>query len=99
MAITNVAVGTSATQIYSSTGETCVVSAFFCNYSGSTVTFSVYLGASASNSTLVLKDISLNASDTYIFNTERMVLANSEKILAVASSSSAITATISYSNI
>lgn len=103
MAISNTSINNTNTDIYVSSGETCVVSAFFCNHDNATaITFSLYLvpsGGSVGTGSIILKNISLNASDTYIFNTERMVLGNGDKLVAIASNTGLVTATISYSSI
>lgn len=102
MALNNTAVLSSATDIYTSVGETCVVSAFFCNYSASPVTVSIFAvpsGGSATDDTVILKNISINASDTYILNTERMILDDGDKIVAVANTAGAVTAIVSSTSV
>lgn len=102
MALTNTAVLSLATDIYTSTGETCVVSAFFCNYSAAPVTISVYAvpdGGVADNTTIILKDLDINATDTYILNTERMILDDGDRLVAVANEDSRVTATVSSTSV
>ena len=102
MALSNTAVLSSATDIYVSTGETCVVSAFFCNYSSSPVTinlFAIAEGGAANDGAIIFKNLSINANDTFIFNTERLILADGDKLVASASSAGAVTATVSSTSV
>lgn len=102
MALNNTAVLSSATTIYTSTDETCVVSAFFCNYSLSPVTISVYAvpdGGVADDTTIILKDLDINATDTYILNTERMILGDGDRLVATASAAGRVTATVSSTSV
>lgn len=103
MAISNAAVPlTTPSAIYTSTNSTAITNVYFCNYSGSTVTVDVYLvpsGGSASNSTIIYKSISIPASNTFVMDTEKLILGNGDTLRASASAGSAVTATISYLSI
>lgn len=97
--ITNTVLTTSSASIHTSTGTTAVVTVYFCNTSGSTRTFSLYAvpaAGSVSDGTQILKNVSVSASDTYIMNSERLVLANGESLHAVASANTSITATVNW---
>jgi hypothetical protein len=100
MAIAQTTLTTSIASIYTSTGVSAVTTMFFLNNSGATVTFSVLLKAGAGTGTLaangILKEISLIAGDTYIFNSEKIILDTGDQIQAVASAGSAVVTTISY---
>lgn len=102
MALANTAVGATNTDIYTSSGETCVVTMYFCNYTGTARTISIYAvasGGSADDTTVIVKDLSIVAYDTYTLSTDRLVLANGDKITAIADAGSAITATVSYASV
>ena len=102
MALANVAVGNTDTDIYTSSGETCVVTMYFCNYSGATVTLSIHAvenGGSVADGSLIAKDITITAADTYVLSTDRLILANGDKISAIASAGSSVTATVSYASV
>lgn len=102
MALSNTPVLSSATDIYTSVGETCVVSAFFCNYSTNPVDinlFAVPSGGSATNSSIIFKSLTINASDTFILNIERIVLDDGDKLVCSASTSGAVTATVSSTSV
>jgi hypothetical protein len=99
MAIENTAVGATNTDIYTSSGETCAITMYFCNYSGTSRTISLYVvpsGDSADDTTIIVKDVAIVASDTYILSGDRLILANGDKVVAIADAGSAITATVSY---
>lgn len=101
MAITNSAVtDSSAANIYASTGETCVVTLYIANYTGSSVSANVYLvpaAGTAGTSNIIIPNLQIAAYDTYIMNSERLVLGNGDMIQANANTASALTATVSYS--
>jgi hypothetical protein len=102
MALANTAVAASNTDIYTSSGETCVVTMYFCNYSGVTRTLTLYAvpsGESADNTSIIVKDVEIIAADTYTLSTDRLILANGDKITAIADAGSAITATVSYASV
>lgn len=103
MAITNSAViNSSAANIYASSGETTVVTMYLTNYTGSSVTANVYLvpaAGTAGTSNIILPNIIIGAYDSYIMNTERIVLGNGDMIQANANTASAVTATVSYTDV
>ena len=99
MALSQASIGTSVTVLYTSTGQSATTCLFACNITGAPVTFSLYLvpsGDTPGNGNIVLQDLSIPGGDTYMMNTEKLVLENGDTIQAVAGSSSAITASLSY---
>ena len=103
MAITNSAVtNLSAANIYASSGETTVVTMYLANYTGSSVTANVYLvpaAGTAGTSNIIIPNITISAYDSYVMNTERLVLGNGDMIQANANTGSAVTATVSYTDV
>lgn len=102
MAIINTTLNTSVANIYSSSGNSVVVTAFICNTDSSARTFNLYAvpaAGTAGTSNQILKSISVNAGDTYIMNSERLVLANGETLQANASVNSVLVATVSYTGV
>ena len=103
MAIVNNSVtNSSAANIYASSGETCVVTLYIANYTASAVTANVYLipaSGTASNSNIIIPNLQIAGYDTYIMNTERLVLGNGDMIQANANTGSALTATVSYTGV
>jgi len=102
MAINNVAIGTSATALYTSTGQSATTCLFACNTSGGAVTLSLYIvpnGDTPGNGNIVLDELSIPAGDTYMMNAEKIVLENGDSIQGVAGTGSALVSTISYVSI
>ena len=99
MALSQSTLTTSASAVYTSTGINAVTTMYLCNYSVSDRTVSIYLvqsAGSAGNSNIIYKDVPIAAGDTYIIDTERLVLANGDSVQALASATSSITMTVSY---
>jgi hypothetical protein len=102
MAITNTTIGTTATIVYTSSGNSAVSVIYVCNTSASTVTFDVHLtpfGEGAVVTNQIYKEISLDAGDTYILDTEKIFLGNQDRIVMIASDSSALRCTVSFVNV
>ena len=102
MAITITTLTSSAANIYASTGNSVVVTAFFCNTDSSAVQFNLYAvpsAGTAGTSNQILKNVVVNAGDTYIMNTERLVLSNSETLQANANVNSVLISTVSYTGV
>ena len=99
MAITNTTLTGTASSIYTSTGDSVVVTIYLCNTDSSARTVNLYAvpsAGTAGTSNQIYKDLSINAGDTHITTTERLVLANGDSLQANASASSVVVATVSY---
>jgi len=100
MAITNANIGTSATAIYTSSGNNVVSLLYFCNTSGSTKTINLYMvpsGQSLNGAQIynqVYANYSIVTSDTLVVSQEKVVLGNGDAIYANANAATGITATI-----
>lgn len=102
MAIVNTSLATSAANIYASSGNSVVVTVYLCNTDTVARTVNMYLvpaAGTAGAANQIIKDLSLAPSDTYIMNTERLVLANGEMLQADADANSVVTATVSYTGV
>lgn len=102
MSIINTTLNTSVANIYASSGNSVVVTAFFCNTDASARTFNLYAvpaAGTAGTGNQILKSVTVNAGDTYIMNSERLVLANGETLQANASVNSVVVATVSYTGV
>jgi hypothetical protein len=102
MALINTTLTTAVANIYASTGNSVVVTAFVCNTDSSARTFNLYAvptSGTASTSNQILKEVSINAGDTYIMNSERLILANGETLRANASVNSVLVVTVSYTGV
>ena len=99
MAITQAgAVGTSATTMYTSTNQTAITCMFFMNDNAAARTLDVHVvknGATAAATNKIVKTINIDGADTYVINTEKLVLENGDMIQCVASHASSIYGTIS----
>ena len=100
MAISNRVLTTSAANIYTSSGNTVISTMYFCNYDSSARTIDLWAlpnGATVANVNYqIYKSVQLAAGDTYVVDMEKLVLSNGDKIMAVCSQNSAVTATVSY---
>ena len=99
MAITQAgAIGTGATTVYTSSGTTAITCMFFMNDNASARTLSVHVvqnGGSIANTNQIVKTITIDPADSYVINTEKLVLSNGDTIQCTASVGSSIFPTIS----
>ncbi len=100
MSITNALVASgSATAIFTATSQVAITTIIFCNTTGATpATLDVYAvpyGSNAVPTTQIMKSVSIPPTETFVLDTERLILENGDKIFAQASVSSTISATIS----
>ena len=100
MAITNFQVAaTTGSAAFTASADTAVTVIYITNKSETDGTVDVYVtpnGASVSENHLVYTQLSVKARDTYIIDTEKMILENGAKIYIVAPDSAAqFNATIS----
>lgn len=99
MALSQLTLTASATAVYTSSGNSAVTTMYLCNYSATDRTVTIYLvqsGGSAGNTNIIYKDVPIAAGDTYIIDTERLVLGDADSVRALASGTSSITMTVSY---
>ena len=90
---------TTPSAVYTSSGTTAVTAMYLCNYSAGTVNVSVYVvpsAGTAGNTNIIYQNITIAAGDTYVIDTERLVLDNGETIQASADAGSAVNVTVSY---
>ena len=111
MAITNNFIDATFTTLYTSTGDTAITSMIFCNYAdtdnivgaGNVLTDAdtfldlhvVPNGGSASDENKILHQLKIPGGETFIMDTERLVLENGDTIVAQTTSPATISATIS----
>lgn len=89
------------TNIYVSSGNTVISAMYFCNSDSSAANLNVWIvgdgsvaGGTSSAANLVYREIQLAASDTYVVDMEKLVLANGDYIRANAGGT--VSATVSY---
>ena len=106
MAIASVAVLATNTTIFTASGDKMIATMIFCNTAfpnplqdDSNVTyldiFLVKNGASASNTNKIVNALMIPAGETVFFDTERIVLENGDKVIAVTTSPAVVSCTIS----
>jgi hypothetical protein len=111
MAIQNTAIPGSLTptSIYISSGNTAVTTTIFCNTnvysSGSPATGTIELtlhvipsGDSRGPENMILNALPIPAGETFTFDTEKVVLENGDKLMALASAAN-LSATVSYMSV
>ena len=99
MSIAQQTIGTGATTIYTSSNSSAITAIYLMNDDASAVTVQVHIvssGDTASASNKIIKDLTIAAADTYIIDTERLILDNGDTIQASASTGSVLHSTISY---
>ena len=105
MAITSKAITTSGVNIFPPSspvldaGEYAVTTMIFCNVSGASATLTLHLvetGSSPDAVNTVMQTLVLPAGETFTFDSERFILADTDAVHAIASANSRLVATISY---
>ena len=111
MAITNSFIDATLTTLYTSSGVNAITSMIFCNYAdtdnisgaGSVLTDAdtfldlhiVPNGGSANDQNKILHQLKIPGSETFIMDSERLVLENGDTVVAQSTSPATISATIS----
>tara|TARA_B100002019_G_C21034432_1_gene481288 strand:+ start:88 stop:408 length:321 start_codon:yes stop_codon:yes gene_type:complete len=102
---TNLIAGTtvgSPTIIYTSSGDSAVTSMFFCNTDSNDIDVTVFIvpsGQTLGDEHTIMKTLSISATDTFAFGSERILLGNGDTIQAFASTTNKVSAVISYTGI
>jgi hypothetical protein len=99
MALSQLTLTGSATSVFTSSGNNAVTTIYLCNFSASDRTVSIYLvpnTGTAGTGNIIYQNVTIAAGDTYIIDTERLVLANGDSIQALASATTSVTMTVSY---
>ena len=103
MSLQSTAITTTLADIYVSTGNTCVTTVYIANYStSSNVTFNLYAVAnagSASNTNKIYSNVTVFAGDTYIIDSERLLLDNGDMIKANCNANSICSSTVTFTTI
>lgn len=104
MAIQTTQVNNTATTVYTSSGNSAITYVSFTNYTGSAVNVDIHIvpnGDSVGNVNVVVKTLTIDATDTYFMYTsgEKLLLGNADSIVAVANTASAVNSIVSYTGI
>lgn len=103
--ITTKVSGTTTSNIFQARGQNAVTTMIFCNTDSITnTTISVFVvpnnganpgGVNAGAGTQILNNISIPATETFMFDTEKLILEDGDAIFAQATNDQIITATVS----
>lgn len=99
MAIISTTLDTTPTTVYQSSGDSIVTSLYFCNTSTASLSFNMHLVPSlgtAETGNLVYYNVQIAPSDTYVVDTEKLMLSDGDTIQASTSLAGFIVTTISY---
>ena len=99
MAISNNLINTTDTDLYVSSGNSAVTVTYLCNTHTADVTVQVNLipsgdGVAAPNQ--IYKDLVIPAGDTYVLDSERLILATGDRLSARADINTVVAATVIY---
>lgn len=106
MAITNTAIGTVNTEIYTSSGTNAITTVIVCNkevfdplnpLTGLTYLYlyAVPSGSATTDTQLIVNKLPIPAGETVTFDQEKMVLGNGDKLVAKSESPNNLVATVS----
>ena len=101
MAITNSLITTgAAANVYVSTGSSAITAMYLCNIDSTARTFSIFVcpaGMSVTQAnTRIYSDIQIQSGDTYVVDSEKLILSSGDMIKANTSGTSAIAMTVSF---
>lgn len=101
MAITNSLLTTgAAANVYVSSGSSAITAIYLCNVDSTARTFDVYVCPSGNTvtplNTRIYSGIQLQAGDTYVIDSEKLILGSGDMLKANASGSNSISMTVSY---
>ena len=102
MALAQAVLTTGYVTQYTSSGDSAITTIHLCNTSGGAVNFDIAFvpsGGTASDGSLAYKTVSLAATDSYVIDTEKLVLSNGDFIAAKDDTGSVTVMTISYVSI
>lgn len=91
--------GSSGSVLTSSGGETAIVSTYFCNPTAANVEVTVYAvasGDSAGVTNKIYSNLTVTANDTYVLDTEKIILSDGD---AIHAEGDGVVATVIFANI
>jgi len=103
MSLQNTLITTTAANIFVSSANTAITAIYIANYSTSAnVTFNLYAvpsGGTPSNTNKIYTNVVVVAGDTYVINSERLLLDVGDTIRANANANTVCTSTVSFTTI
>jgi hypothetical protein len=98
MTIRNTQIATIPTQVFLADGQQAITTMIFCNITTQTNLLSVYavpFGSNADVLTQIIRDVEIPPAETFVMDTERLILEDNDSIFALSLFNNGITATIS----
>ena len=101
MAITNSLITTgAAANVYVSTGSSAITAMYLCNIDTVPRTFDIYVCPSGNTltpaSTRIYSGVNLQVGDTYVVDSEKLILSSGDMIKANTSGTNAMSMTVSF---
>lgn len=100
MSIQNTLLSTVIANVYVSSGNSAITTVYMCNTSGTAANFYLYAvpsGAPAINANVTIyQNVLLQSGDTYVIDSEKLILGSGDTLRANASANVSITTTVSY---
>lgn len=96
MALKTIKLGTVPTELYTSVGTNALVVGYFCNTDGNAVMVNVHAvgaGSTASVDNLIYNQINITSLDTYVIDSEKIILDDGESLWASATTADVVVAT------
>jgi hypothetical protein len=96
MALRTIKLGTTPTELYTSIGTNALVVGYFCNTDANAVMVNVHAvgaGDTASADNLIYNRINITSLDTYVIDSEKLILDNGESLWASATTPDVVIAT------
>lgn len=96
--------GSAAANVYASVGNTAVTTMYLVNATNSAVTVNVFAVAGGANvanplRNLLYSNLVIAGNDTYVIDSERLLMSQGDSIRANASTGSSVLATLSFTSI
>lgn len=97
MSLNNTLIDTTVKSIYTSVGNNAIVTAYFCNFGLNPVTFSVHAvpaGNTPEIVNLIYSNVNITSGDTYVWDSEKLILGDGDALWALASEDNVVAVTI-----
>lgn len=91
-----------ATAVYTSTGNSAVTTMYFCNKTAVPATINLFVvstGFQANGINIIYSNLSIAGNDTYVMEAERILFNNGDFVAANSSATGSIVATTSFTGI
>jgi hypothetical protein len=99
MSIAQGTITTATATLFTSSGTNAITAIYLMNDHSGTVTVQLHIvsdGDSIGNTNKIIKNLEIAAGDTFVVDTERLILSNNDRIQATADVDSVCYSTISY---